>query len=94
MCNDYKLARLGQLKRSLAMYIPPDSAEADKVVLKRKDAANISSWDEIGLYDKVLADVPCSTDRLSVSQDEGNLFSAQLANQRLSLPQLQTKILV
>ncbi|CAI4230806.1 unnamed protein product [Auanema sp. JU1783] len=94
VCNDFKLARLGQLKRALSTYIPSDSPESEKVILKRKDGSDLSTWDEIGVYDKVIADVPCSTDRLAVNQDEGNLFSTHNTNQRLSLPQLQTKILI
>ena len=43
---------------------------------------------------KVLADVPCSTDRLAVSFDEGNIFSAKHTQERLNLPQLQMNILV
>ncbi|CAJ0567473.1 unnamed protein product, partial [Mesorhabditis spiculigera] len=94
VCNDYKLARLGDLKRSLSLYVPADSPAAEKVILKRKDASDVAGWDEIEAYDKVLADVPCSSDRLSVSQDEGTLFELQHTQKRLDLPQLQTKILV
>ncbi|CAJ0585851.1 unnamed protein product, partial [Mesorhabditis spiculigera] len=94
VCNDYKLARLGDLKRSLSLYVPANSPAAGKVILKRKDASDVAGWDEIEAYDKVLADVPCSSDRLSVSQDEGTLFELQHTQKRLDLPQLQTKILV
>ncbi|WKX96200.1 hypothetical protein Q1695_012556 [Nippostrongylus brasiliensis] len=72
VCNDFKLARLGQLKRALATYVPVDHPAADTV----------------------LADVPCSTDRLAVNQDEGNMYSTEMTNERLNLPQLQTKILI
>ncbi|GMS85121.1 hypothetical protein PENTCL1PPCAC_7296, partial [Pristionchus entomophagus] len=94
VCNDAKMSRLGQLKRALSTYIPSDHEIADRVILKRKDATDIRGWDELQCYDKVLADVPCSTDRLAVSQDEGNLFSATNSNLRMGLPQTQTKILV
>ncbi|KAK6732657.1 hypothetical protein RB195_016804 [Necator americanus] len=94
VCNDFKLARLGQLKRALSTYVPSNAAEADTVILKRKDASNLATWDELNTYDKVIADVPCSTDRLAVNQDDGNMYSPQMTNERLSLPQLQTKILI
>uniref|UniRef100_A0A183F3Z5 NOL1/NOP2/Sun domain family member 4 n=1 Tax=Heligmosomoides polygyrus TaxID=6339 RepID=A0A183F3Z5_HELPZ len=94
VCNDFKLARLGQLKRALSTYIPVDSPAADTVILKRNDASNLATWNELNAYDKVLADVPCSTDRLAVNQDEGNMYSPQMTNERLNLPQLQTKILI
>ncbi|PAV64278.1 hypothetical protein WR25_25360 [Diploscapter pachys] len=92
--NDFKLSRLGDLKRSLAMYVPMDSEEAGRVIIKRKNASNWDGWDELKCYDKVLADVPCSTDRLAVSFDEGNIFAAKHTQERLNLPQLQMNILV
>ncbi|PIC50387.1 hypothetical protein B9Z55_001303 [Caenorhabditis nigoni] len=94
VCNDFKLARLGQLKRALMTYVPEESEAVDKFVLKRKDASDVKSWDEFEAYDKVLADVPCSTDRLSVNTDDGNIFSTSSTQQRLDLPLLQTKILI
>ncbi|EYB98233.1 hypothetical protein Y032_0133g1786 [Ancylostoma ceylanicum] len=94
VCNDFKLARLGQLKRALSTYVPSNAPEADAVILKRKDASNLATWDELNTYDKVIADVPCSTDRLAVNQDDGNMYSPQMTNERLNLPQLQTKILI
>ncbi|KAK6061768.1 hypothetical protein COOONC_00557 [Cooperia oncophora] len=94
VCNDFKLARLGQLKRALSTYIPVGNPAADTVILKRQDASNLATWGEINTYDKVLVDVPCSTDRLAVNQDEGNMYSPQMTNERLNLPQLQTKILM
>lgn len=54
VCNDYKLSRLGDLKRSLSIYIPVNSDESKAVFLKRKDASDLTNWDEFGLYDKVL----------------------------------------
>nr|CDJ84684.1 Bacterial Fmu (Sun) eukaryotic nucleolar NOL1 Nop2p domain containing protein [Haemonchus contortus] len=94
VCNDFKLARLGQLKRALSTYVPVGDPAADIVILKRQDASNLATWDEIDVYDKVLADVPCSTDRLAVNQDDGNMYSPRMTNERLNLPQLQTKILI
>ncbi|KAI1715296.1 16S rRNA methyltransferase rsmB/F domain-containing protein [Ditylenchus destructor] len=95
VCNDEKLHRLGQLRRALAMYIPNDCEEANKVVIKKKDAGTMEGWDELEIYDKVLVDAPCSNDRLSTALDStDNLFAAINTAQRLDLPQLQTRLLV
>ncbi|CAI5437747.1 unnamed protein product [Caenorhabditis angaria] len=94
VCNDFKLARLGQLKRALMTYVPEENDMINRFVLKRKDAGDLKSWDELEAYDKVLADVPCSTDRLSVAMDDGNIFSTAATQFRLELPVLQTRILV
>ncbi|KAI6184370.1 5-methylcytosine rRNA methyltransferase NSUN4 [Aphelenchoides bicaudatus] len=91
ICNDGKMSRLGQLRRGpFNVY----SNLNERIVLKRKDASNLDTWDEENLYDKVLVDAPCNTDRLAVSQDEGNLFSIGMTQERLDLPQVQTKLLL
>uniref|UniRef100_A0A0N5BW21 NOL1/NOP2/Sun domain family member 4 n=1 Tax=Strongyloides papillosus TaxID=174720 RepID=A0A0N5BW21_STREA len=94
VCNDQKMSRIGQLRKALTSYVPEDSIHAEKIILKRKNASDIEKWDELNLYDKVLVDVPCSTDRLAAKQDEGNMYSKQMTNERLGLPELQTKILI
>ncbi|VDM43388.1 unnamed protein product [Toxocara canis] len=94
VCNDYKLSRLGQLRRALSMFIPLDSDAADRVILKRKDASDLQRWDELAVYDKVLVDAPCSTDRLAANQDEGNMFAVSMTTERLNLPELQAKLLI
>uniref|UniRef100_A0A1I8BF58 NOL1/NOP2/Sun domain family member 4 n=1 Tax=Meloidogyne hapla TaxID=6305 RepID=A0A1I8BF58_MELHA len=94
VCNDNKLSRLGQLRRALAMYIPAGSEAASRIILKRKDASSVESWDECGIYDKVLLDVPCTSDRLSSTQDDNNIFATDRTTERLDLPQKQTKMLI
>lgn len=49
--------------------------------------------DDYGQYDKVLVDVPCTTDRHSVHQDENNLFKPSRVKERLKLPETQADIL-
>ncbi|VDK86180.1 unnamed protein product [Litomosoides sigmodontis] len=93
-CNDNKQSRLGQLHRALGQYIPAGSDVADRIILKRKDASVLDSWDECSCYDRVLVDAPCTSDRLSVNRDDGNLYSTRLTEQRLNLPQIQTRMLV
>lgn len=49
--------------------------------------------DDYGQYDKVLVDVPCTTDRHSIHQDENNLFKPSRVKERLKLPEVQADIL-
>uniref|UniRef100_A0A7E4VIT1 NOL1/NOP2/Sun domain family member 4 n=1 Tax=Panagrellus redivivus TaxID=6233 RepID=A0A7E4VIT1_PANRE len=93
-CNDAKMARIGQLRRGLSMYIPPEAPEAQRIVIKRRDASNLEHWSDENCFDKVLVDAPCTTDRLAVNQDDGNLFAPSMTQERLNLPQLQVKLLV
>ena len=76
------------------MYIPPDAPESERIIIKRKDGGRLDGWTDEGIYDKVLVDAPCTTDRLSVNQDEYNLFSPSMTQTRLNLPQLQVKLVV
>ena len=76
------------------MYIPSDAPEASKIIIKRRDASVFEGWTDEGVYDKVLVDAPCTTDRFAVNVDEGNLFSPSMTQIRLNLPQLQVKLLV
>ncbi|KAI6211590.1 Utp13 specific WD40 associated domain protein [Aphelenchoides besseyi] len=78
VCNDNKLSRLGQLRRALSMYIPITSEYNEKIVLKRKDASLLEAWDEEQVYDR----------------DEQNIFAINTTQDRVNLPQLQTKLLI
>ena len=42
---------------------------------------------------RVLCDVPCTTDRTSLHQDEGNIFKVNLKKLRLKIPEEQSSIL-
>uniref|UniRef100_A0A915DMR5 NOL1/NOP2/Sun domain family member 4 n=1 Tax=Ditylenchus dipsaci TaxID=166011 RepID=A0A915DMR5_9BILA len=95
VCNDEKLSRLGQLRRALGMYIPSGCEEANKILIKRKNASSVENWNELQVYDKVLLDAPCTTDRQSVNSDgDYNYFASAYTSQRLGLPQSQTRMLV
>ena len=66
---------------------------SDKVRTSVRDAISFSWFEEVP-YDKVLADVPCTTDRVSVTVEENNIFSTRRAGERHRLPQLQMDILM
>ncbi|XP_018326441.1 5-methylcytosine rRNA methyltransferase NSUN4 [Agrilus planipennis] len=45
-------------------------------------------------YDRVLVDVPCTTDRHSVKENDNNIFKSTRLKERLKLPEFQTELLV
>uniref|UniRef100_A0A914H4Z9 NOL1/NOP2/Sun domain family member 4 n=1 Tax=Globodera rostochiensis TaxID=31243 RepID=A0A914H4Z9_GLORO len=94
VCNDHSLFRLGQLRRALALHVPANSEVSSQVILKRKDASSVEAWTDTDIYDKVLLDASCTTDRRAVTVDDGNIFAATMTGERLDLPQLQTKMMV
>lgn len=43
---------------------------------------------------QILVDVPCSNDRISVTENTNNMFRPDRIRERLQLPELQAQILV
>ncbi|NP_001088881.1 5-methylcytosine rRNA methyltransferase NSUN4 [Xenopus laevis] len=91
--NDLSTSRSSRLHRVLHSYVPRDQRAEHKV--------RITSWDgrlwgdlEASTYDRVLVDVPCTTDRHSLLEEENNIFHRIRTKQRQMLPLLQTELLV
>lgn len=48
---------------------------------------------DYGVYDRVLCDVPCFSDRHSVNSEDQNVFAQRMIKNRLKLPQEQCDLL-
>ncbi|XP_048207181.1 5-methylcytosine rRNA methyltransferase NSUN4 isoform X3 [Perognathus longimembris pacificus] len=86
--NDVSTSRTGRLQKILNIYVPQESREGNRV--------RVTSWDgrkwgelEGDTYDRVLVDVPCTTDRHSLHKDENNIFHRSRKKERQLLPMLQ-----
>ncbi|XP_038270715.1 5-methylcytosine rRNA methyltransferase NSUN4 [Dermochelys coriacea] len=89
--NDISASRGNRLRRVLCSYVPKDIS-AD---------VRITSWDgrnwgelEGDTYNRVLVDVPCTTDRHSVMEENNNIFSRKRLKERQMLPMLQMQLLL
>lgn len=89
--NDLSTSRTHRLHEVLGRYLPKEL----------RDIVRISSWDgrrfgdlEMNTYDRVLVDVPCTTDRHSVLEEENNMFVNMRKGERQMLPMLQLELLV
>ncbi|XP_050817800.1 5-methylcytosine rRNA methyltransferase NSUN4 isoform X1 [Gopherus flavomarginatus] len=89
--NDISASRSNRLRRVLCSYVPKDIS-AD---------VRITSWDgrkwgelEGDTYNRVLVDVPCTTDRHSVMEEDNNIFSRMRLKERQMLPMLQMQLLL
>ncbi|XP_053103243.1 5-methylcytosine rRNA methyltransferase NSUN4 [Hemicordylus capensis] len=89
--NDLSTSRTGRLREVLRSYLPK---ELHNVV-------RISSWDgrkwgdlEVNTFHKVLVDVPCTTDRHAVMEEDNNIFMQMRKGERQMLPKLQLELLV
>ncbi|XP_010608516.1 5-methylcytosine rRNA methyltransferase NSUN4 isoform X2 [Fukomys damarensis] len=90
--NDLSTSRTGRLQRVLQSYVPQDIRERNQV--------RVTSWDgrkwgelEGDTYDRVLVDVPCTTDRHSLHEEENNIFQRSRKKERQMLPMLQVQLL-
>ncbi|XP_074859223.1 5-cytosine rRNA methyltransferase NSUN4 isoform X2 [Carettochelys insculpta] len=80
-----------RLRRVLSSYVPKSISAG----------VRITSWDgrnwgdiEGNTYNRVLVDVPCTTDRHSVLEEENNIFRRVRKQERQMLPMLQLQLLL
>ncbi|KAB0388273.1 5-methylcytosine rRNA methyltransferase NSUN4 [Muntiacus reevesi] len=90
--NDLSTSRTSRLQRVLHSYVPQD--------VRDKNRVRVTSWDgrkwgelEGDTYDRVLVDVPCTTDRHSLHEEENNIFQRSRKKERRMLPMLQVQLL-
>ncbi|KAL2772624.1 5-methylcytosine rRNA methyltransferase NSUN4 isoform a [Daubentonia madagascariensis] len=90
--NDLSTSRIGRLQKVLHSYVPEEIRDGNQV--------RVTSWDgrkwgelEGDTYDRVLVDVPCTTDRHSLHEEENNIFQRSRKKERQMLPMLQVQLL-
>ncbi|XP_013854917.1 5-cytosine rRNA methyltransferase NSUN4 [Austrofundulus limnaeus] len=91
--NDLSASRIKRLKQVLHSYIPKQFLTDNKLRVTNVDG---TLWgdEERSSFDKVLVDVPCTTDRHSLMEDDNNIFSKSRTGERRMLPQLQLQLLL
>nr|XP_043900258.1 5-methylcytosine rRNA methyltransferase NSUN4 isoform X1 [Solea senegalensis] len=91
--NDTSVSRTLRLKKVLHSYIPKELLTSKNLRITSSDG---TKWGEIenNTFDRVLVDVPCTTDRHSVMEDDNNIFSKNRIGERRRLPQLQLELLL
>ncbi|XP_047444464.1 5-methylcytosine rRNA methyltransferase NSUN4 [Mugil cephalus] len=91
--NDISASRRLRLKKVLHSYIPKQFLKGGNLRITSFDG---TTWEEIESksFDRVLVDVPCTTDRHSLMEDDNNIFSKNRVSERRRLPQLQLALLL
>uniref|UniRef100_A0A3P8TCT9 5-cytosine rRNA methyltransferase NSUN4 n=1 Tax=Amphiprion percula TaxID=161767 RepID=A0A3P8TCT9_AMPPE len=79
--NDTSVSRTMRLRKVLHSYVPKQFLTDEKL--------RITSFDV-----QVLVDVPCTTDRHSLMEDDNNIFNKIRVGERRRLPQLQLELLL
>lgn len=92
VCNDVMESRVNRIRKVMNEYLFDyhERWEGQILFVNQCDARNL---DEYGTYDKILVDVPCTTDRHSLVEDDNNIFKPTRIKERLRIPELQSGIL-
>ncbi|KAI4886041.1 hypothetical protein NFI96_028421, partial [Prochilodus magdalenae] len=91
--NDLSGSRTTRLRRTLQSYLPKDLLTEDRVHITSLDGRQWRNKDEL-MFDKVLVDVPCTTDRHSLMEEDNNIFKRSRTKERQKLPLLQMELLL
>ncbi|XP_028667310.1 5-methylcytosine rRNA methyltransferase NSUN4 [Erpetoichthys calabaricus] len=91
--NDSSVSRTDRLKRVLQSYLPREHYIKENIRITSFDGRK---WGDLEsrTFDRVLVDVPCTTDRHSLLEDENNIFAKHRAKEREMLPILQMQLLL
>lgn len=92
ICNDIQESRLNRIRKIMQEYIfdYKEKWENKRIVLNQGDAKYMDNYES---FDKILVDVPCTTDRHSVTINDNNIFKSTRIKERLRVPELQADIL-
>ncbi|XP_038078207.1 5-methylcytosine rRNA methyltransferase NSUN4-like [Patiria miniata] len=93
VANEPEAPRRRRLQNVLRQYVGFDRQSSSEVL--RITTEDGRRWGEMepDTYDKVLVDVPCTTDRLSVTNNDNSIFAVSRTNERWELPKLQSELL-
>ncbi|XP_070509200.1 5-methylcytosine rRNA methyltransferase NSUN4 [Chironomus tepperi] len=90
--NDVMESRANKIRKLMQEFVYDfKSSWKNHRCIVREEDARITS--EYAAYDKVLVDVPCTTDRHSVNENDNNIFKPTRIKERLRIPELQSQIL-
>ncbi|CAB1436627.1 unnamed protein product [Pleuronectes platessa] len=91
--NDSTASRTTRLRKVLHSYLPKHFFTEKNLRITTFDG---TKWGEIerNTFDRVLVDVPCTTDRHSLIEDDNNIFNKIRTGERRKLPQLQLELLL
>ncbi|XP_068140448.1 5-methylcytosine rRNA methyltransferase NSUN4 [Drosophila tropicalis] len=92
VCNDVQESRLKKLKHVMQEYLfdYKERWQGKRLIFNMSDARNLDGYES---YDKILVDVPCTTDRHVLMQQDNNIFKPTRIKERLRIPELQSGIL-
>ncbi|KAH8412527.1 hypothetical protein KR009_002809 [Drosophila setifemur] len=92
VCNDIQESRLNKLRKVMQEYLfdYKERWAGKRLLFSQSDARNLDGYEQ---FDKILVDVPCTTDRHVVNVQDNNIFKPTRIKERLRIPELQAAIL-
>ncbi|XP_047992913.1 5-methylcytosine rRNA methyltransferase NSUN4 isoform X1 [Leguminivora glycinivorella] len=93
VCNDSSISRtnrIGRIFRDYLIDFDTSNSWRERVLISTRDGRDFT--DDQG-FDKVLVDVPCTTDRHTMNEDENNIFRPDRIKERLRMPEMQSQLL-
>lgn len=90
LLNEPSETRMNRLKNVFKAYIGKNQTLNSLLEYSCEDGRRLIYPDQ---FDRILMDVPCSNDRLSVQQNQNSLFSNTRMKERITLPETQTDLL-
>ncbi|XP_011883365.1 PREDICTED: 5-methylcytosine rRNA methyltransferase NSUN4 isoform X2 [Vollenhovia emeryi] len=90
VANDIQKSRVNRIHKIIDEYVAGIGQWEDRLFVTERDARFIDDKD---MFNKILVDVPCTTDRHVLHSEENNIFKSQRVRERLKIPELQAAIL-
>ncbi|KAH8240610.1 hypothetical protein KR026_001661 [Drosophila bipectinata] len=92
VCNDIQESRLNKLRKVMQEYLFDfkERWAGKRLIFSQSDARYLGDYDA---FDKILVDVPCTTDRHVLNEQDNNIFKPTRIKERLRIPELQAGIL-
>ncbi|XP_001607372.1 5-methylcytosine rRNA methyltransferase NSUN4 [Nasonia vitripennis] len=90
IANDIQESRINRINRFMQELLPSIGDWDKRFFITQSDARYI---EDKNIYNKILVDVPCTTDRHVLHEDDNNIFKSTRVKERLRLPEIQCDIL-
>ncbi|XP_043496222.1 5-methylcytosine rRNA methyltransferase NSUN4 [Polistes fuscatus] len=90
VANDLSMSRVKRIKQVIDQYIIDIGEIKERLVISEQDARKI---EDKNIYNKILVDVPCTTDRHVLHENDNNIFKPSRIKERLKMPEMQAEIL-
>ncbi|KMQ95570.1 methyltransferase nsun4 [Lasius niger] len=90
VANDISKSRVRRIHNVIDQYVAGIGQWEERLYVTERDARYIDDKDT---YNKILVDVPCTTDRHVLNSEDNNIFKPQRIRERLQIPELQAAIL-